>query len=267
MRARLRYLINTPEIEIWPAPLLRARANHDARVIANARHVLRRKRDGRFLVAHGAAGMVPLVHTWRHEPGIQAVLAILRQMPVPPRANVELPLARLEERLNRLGLDGAYAARTGLALVAEPGVLELAGRDRFRRPLWLRHDAAAAWNRLRRAARGDGILLEAVSGYRSHDYQLGIFERKLARGQAVDEILTVNAAPGYSEHHSGRALDISTPGEPSAETSFEATTAFAWLQVHAAAHGFVMSYPRANPHGIDYEPWHWCFHPETTSAT
>ena len=60
----------------------------------------------------------------------------------------------------------------------------------------------------------DGIVLEAISGYRSHDYQLGIFERKLARGQTVDEILAVNAAPGYSEHHGGRALDIGTPDEP-----------------------------------------------------
>ena len=72
-------------------------------------------------------------------------------------------------------------------------------------------------------------MLEAISGYRSHDYQLGIFERKLARGQTVQQILTVNAAPGYSEHHSGNALDIGTPGEPPAEESFEATAAFAWL--------------------------------------
>ena len=72
--------------------------------------------------------------------------------------------------------------------------------------------------------------LEAISGYRSHDYQLGIFERKLARGQTVDEILTVNAAPGYSEHHSGCALDIGTPDEPPAEESFEQTPAFAWLR-------------------------------------
>jgi D-alanyl-D-alanine carboxypeptidase len=22
-----------------------------------------------------------------------------------------------------------------------------------------------------------------------------------------------------------------------------------------------MSYPRGNPHGIVYEPWHWCWNP------
>jgi D-alanyl-D-alanine carboxypeptidase len=39
--------------------------------------------------------------------------------------------------------------------------------------------------------------------------------------------------------------------------SFEHTEAFAWLQGHAAAYGFRMSYPRGNVHGISYEPWHW----------
>jgi len=76
----------------------------------------------------------------------------------------------------------------------------------------------------------------------------------------VEEILTVNAAPGYSEHHSGYALDIGTPGEPPAEESFESTAAFAWLGEHAGRFGFQLSYPRDNPHGIVYEPWHWCWH-------
>jgi len=168
------------------------------------------------------------------------------------------PVSGLLHRLHELGLDEeAYARETGLELVPEPATLAYAGRDRYRRPLWLRAQAARAWQAMRAAARGDGILLEAISGYRSHDYQLGIFRRKLARGQAVAEILRVNAAPGFSEHHGGEVLDISTPGEPAAEESFEATPAFEWLQRRAQDFGFDLSYPRGNPHGIDYEPWHW----------
>ena len=48
-------------------------------------------------------------------------------------------------------------------------------------------------------------------------------------------------------------------GEPAAEESFESTPAFVWLQSRAGDFGFEMSYPRGNPHGIDYEPWHWRF--------
>ncbi|HIE5651183.1 TPA: M15 family metallopeptidase, partial [Stenotrophomonas maltophilia] len=81
------------------------------------------------------------------------------------------------------------------------------------------------------------------------------------RGLSVAEILKVNAAPGFSEHHSGHALDIGTPGDAPAEESFERTDAFAWLQAHARGHGFHLSYPRGNPHGIVYEPWHWCWRP------
>ena len=132
---------------------------------------------------------------------------------------------------------------------------------RYRRVLWLLAPAARAWRRMQAAALADGIALQAISGYRSHDYQLGIFERKLARGLSVPEILTVNAAPGYSEHHGGVALDIGAPGQPPAEESFEATPAFAWLQRRAGGFGFRMSYPRDNPHGITYEPWHWRWHP------
>ena len=116
-----------------------------------------------------------------------------------------LPLHRLVERLELLGVDAAgYEARTGLPQVPEPDRLALAGFDRYQRALWLAPGAANGWARMRIAAQRDGVALEAISGYRSHDYQLGIFERKLARGQAVPEILQVNAAPGYSEHHSWR---------------------------------------------------------------
>lgn len=259
MAVRPQTLLNTPDVELWPAHLVRARANAQARLLARADYVLRRKRDGRFLAATTAAGPAPLMPGWRREAGVAAALARLDARNAPHHPGT-LPLARLQERLDALGLDAdAYAARSGLALVAEPGTLTFAGVDRYRRPLWLERAAARGWRNLAAAALRDGVVLEAISGYRSHDYQLGIFERKLARGLAVDEILTVNAAPGFSEHHSGRAIDIASPGEPAAEESFERTGAFAWLRQHAAGYGFVMSYPRENPHGIVYEPWHWCY--------
>ena len=258
-------LINTPEIELWPGGLLQARSNADARALARARRVLRRKRDGRFLAVDLSEGLLALVPHLMRESGIDAALDVLDGMSKRhlrhDRAG-ELPLDRLQERLHQLGLDEGYGERTGLPLVAEPEWLGFAGHDRYRRPLWLIGPAARAWTHMRDAAMHDAVVLEAISGYRSHDYQLGIFERKLARGQSVDEILTVNAAPGYSEHHSGRALDIGAPDEPPAEESFERTPAFAWLRDNADAYGFVMSYPRDNPYGIVYEPWHWCFSQE-----
>ena len=248
-------LINGDALEALPAALARARSNTDARALAGADWLIRRKRDGRFLalrtgdeVQEMRRGL--LDRDLRHD---------LAELPAADAAGeAPRPLVGLLERLHALGLDeAAYAERSGLALVSEPCTLAYAGRDRYRRPLWLRTPAAAAWRAMQAAARVDGIALEAISGYRSHDYQLGIFHRKIARGQSVEQILAVNAAPGFSEHHGGLALDISTPGEPAAEESFEGTSAFVWLQRRGGDFGFEMSYPRGNPHGIVYEPWHW----------
>ncbi|MCR6628284.1 MAG: D-alanyl-D-alanine carboxypeptidase family protein [Pseudoxanthomonas sp.] len=259
-------LLNTAQIELWPADVLRARGNADARALAGAHTVLRRKQDGRYLAAVSAHAVHPLVPGLIHEPGLDDAWDALDRLEGATRgfdadAQGTLPLHALQERLHALGMDDRYGERSGLALVAEPAALAFAGRDRYRRPLWLTSAAARAWLAMQRAAYGEGIVLDAISGYRSHDYQLGIFNRKLARGQTVEDVLTVNAAPGYSEHHGGCALDIGTPGEPPAETSFENTPAFAWLTRYAGDFGFAMSYPRDNPHGIVYEPWHWCHRP------
>src|SRR5690606_30345698 len=128
MRGRARVLVNTPEIELWPGGLLRARSNHDARAITRARRVLRRKRDGRYLAADLPAGLWPLVPHRRREPGIAAALGALDRDPARMRPGIDvvptLPLHRLEDRLQRLGIDAAaYAERTGLVLVAEPAWL------------------------------------------------------------------------------------------------------------------------------------------------
>jgi len=264
MPAHLRHLINTPEIEIWPAHLLRARGNAQARTLSSARRVLRRKRDGCNLLVESAAGLIPLLRHWPREPGIHAALAALA--PSRHKAGSMLPLTSLKQRLLHLGLDpGVYAARTGLAPQPEPADLTLAGFDRYRRPLWLVTNAARAWARMQAAARADGIVLETISGYRSHAYQMGIVRRKLEHGLGLGQILAVNAAPGFSEHHSGAALDIGTPGEPPLEASFETTLAFAWLCAHAGRFGFGLSYPRGNPHGMVYEPWHWRYSDKATT--
>ena len=271
MRRTSRLLINTPDMELWPGGLLRARSNADARILARAEVVLRRKRDGRFLAALLPEGMQPLMPRWMHEPGVDAALDAVDGMQALARGfdidhAGELPLQPLVEHLDQLGLDHRYGEQTGLGLVAEPVALAFAGFDRYRRPLWLTARAARAWQLMQRAALADGIALDAISGYRSHAYQLGIFERKLARGQTLAEILNVNAAPGYSEHHSGNALDIGTTGEAPAEESFEQTPAFTWLDAHADDFGFTLSYPRDNPHGIAYEPWHWFYAAKSTST-
>lgn len=133
------------------------------------------------------------------------------------------------------------------------------GPDIYQREQRLLAPAAAAWRQMVAAAARDEIQLQLVSAYRSVAYQEGILRKKLEKGRAIDEILQISAAPGFSEHHSGRAVDVTAPGLPVLEEVFEDSEAFAWLGEHAAEYGFCLSYPRGNPHGVAYEPWHWAW--------
>ena len=115
---------------------------------------------------------------------------------------------------------------------------------------------------MQQAAAEDGIDLMPVSAFRSVDYQRNLIRAKLDKGQRIEDILTVNAPPGYSEHHTGRALDIATSGQEPLIEAFEFTDAFGWLSRHASRFDFSLSYPRDNPFGIVFEPWHWAHHPD-----
>ena len=158
-----------------------------------------------------------------------------------------------------LGVPPDYAMRRGLPAHAEATELAGIGRDLYGRPQRLVPGAARAWRRMRRAARQDGIELLVVSAFRSFEYQAEVIRGKLAVGRSIEEILCSNAAPGFSEHHTGRALDLTTADVPPLEEAFELTPAFEWLAENARRFGFEMSYPRDNPWGIVYEPWHWAW--------
>lgn len=184
----------------------------------------------------------------------------------PPRCDRARQRAVVAEA-RRLGVPPDYSRRRGLRLVREPRALACIGEDIHERTQWLAPRAARAFARLRDAAARDGVELQVVSAFRSAEYQLGIVRRKLELGQSVDEILRVSAAPGYSEHHSGRVVDLTTPGFAALEEEFERSPAFAWLTRRAHEFGFALSYPRGNPHGIAYEPWHWCWHARRRTAS
>ncbi len=157
----------------------------------------------------------------------------------------------------RLGATPGYALAHGWSLQPEAPSLVQAGQDVYGRPLRLAPGAAAAMQAMLEAAARDGITLQAVSGFRSFGYQRRLVRRKLDRGLPLASVLHVNTLPGFSEHHSGCTLDLTTPGVPPTDAAFADTPAFAWLARHARRFGFELSYPAGNAKGIAFEPWHW----------
>lgn len=168
-------------------------------------------------------------------------------------------LAHIKSIHKELGITENYEHRYRLKLQYEETDLVDVGKDMYGRPQKIAKVAVKPWLQMKEQAKREGIELNLVSAFRSVEKQAEIIRRKTASGQKIDEILNVSAAPGYSEHHSGRALDLATPDcEPLTE-AFEETAAFFWLQKHASTFSFALAYPRDNECGIAYEPWHWTF--------
>ncbi len=163
----------------------------------------------------------------------------------------------LRELHKELGIPEDYGRDSGPPAFEETGDLVDVGPNLVGRMQRLMPEAARQWQAMAEAAAVDGIQLLMVSGFRSVEYQAALIRKKINAGQRIDDILRVNAAPGHSEHHTGQAVDIATPGSRPLTEDFESTGAFRWLEKNALGYGFSITYPRDNPWGIAYEPWHW----------
>jgi len=162
-----------------------------------------------------------------------------------------------QKQHQELGIPADYGQDRCLPQYTEATRLVDVGPNLVGRMQRLTPDTAARWQQLVEAASSDGIRLLIVSGFRSFAYQAQLIRDKLEAGQSIEEILAVNAAPGFSQHHTGDAVDIATPGSRPLTEEFEQSDAFAWLGKNAGEFGFSMTYPRDNPAGFIHEPWHW----------
>ena len=128
--------------------------------------------------------------------------------------------------------------------------------------LRLRVAAAEKFRQMEANARANGVILQPISAFRSVAEQESLFFGvKEQRNQLASQRAEVSAPPEHSEHHTGYALDLGDGRSPTAnlKPSFENTAAFQWLKNNANRYSFEMSFPRDNPQGISYEPWHWRF--------
>lgn len=166
-------------------------------------------------------------------------------------------IARLHEVM---GISPDYAAKHSLELQLEARRFVYVGMEPRGRDHFLIPTAAKAWKRMQKSASAQGIDIILLSGFRSVERQRFLIEEIVQKkSQTLEQVLTRLAAPGYSEHHTGRALDIATPDDPYLEERFEQSQAFQWLLKNAGEFGFRLSFPRNNKHGLIYEPWHWYF--------
>lgn len=123
----------------------------------------------------------------------------------------------------------------------------------------LQPDAQASLATMLVDAEADGVQLGIISGFRTlEDQRYLYFDVKAERGESARTRAEVSAPPGYSEHHTGYAVDFvdKTQPETHLEESFELTPAYQWLIANAPYYNFELSFPEDNA-AVAFEPWHW----------
>lgn len=112
--------------------------------------------------------------------------------------------------------------------------------------------ASSALFQLQAGASVAGFDMPMLSGYRSYDYQVGLYNQYVERDgqEAADRY---SARPGYSEHQTGLCFDVGAIDDAYGETQ-----AGIWLAQHAADYGFILRFPQGKEYitGYMYEPWH-----------
>jgi zinc D-Ala-D-Ala carboxypeptidase len=123
----------------------------------------------------------------------------------------------------------------------------------------LRGVSATALEQMFAGAKASGLNLMIASGYRSYNYQVGLYNGYVqSEGQAVAD--TQSARPGYSEHQTGLAVDIEPTGRNcELGQCFADTPEGKWLAANAYKYGFILRYTpdKVAITGYESEPWHF----------
>ncbi|WP_245884829.1 M15 family metallopeptidase [Glaciihabitans tibetensis] len=124
----------------------------------------------------------------------------------------------------------------------------------------LRLEAGNALVAMFAAAASEGAGgMQMQSAYRSYDRQVSVYAGWVSRlGQAQAD--AQSARPGYSEHQTGLAVDISPiPLSCALDACFGSTPQGIWLAENAWRFGFLLRYPadKVDVTGYTFEPWHF----------
>lgn len=100
------------------------------------------------------------------------------------------------------------------------------------------------------------VHLMVNSSYRSYEDQEEIYnEFKKVSLKYADSYA---ARPGYSEHQTGLAIDITSLEHPTAN-EFKESEEYKWLKENCHKYGFILRYPEGKEHitGYSTESWHF----------
>ncbi len=141
----------------------------------------------------------------------------------------------------------------------------------------LQREAFQQFKKMQKNALKDGIKIQIVSGYRSYQRQLQIWNNKydkyilegLSPKETIYKIIEYTTIPGTSRHHWGTEIDIidanvKMPHTLLKETNYTKNGVYHklnnWMQRNAHKFGFYLVYNNnLNRKGFKYEPWHYSY--------
>ncbi len=120
---------------------------------------------------------------------------------------------------------------------------------------YLEKEAKDAFEELSEAARKENYKIIAASTYRSYNYQKNLYNNYVNQDGTL-KADTYSARPGYSEHQTGYAVDVSNG---TSYVTFGNTKEFTWMKENAYKYGFILRYTKENEFITGYmdEPWHY----------
>ena len=122
--------------------------------------------------------------------------------------------------------------------------------------LIINKEAYEAYESMKNDMNKDNLNIRIISAYRSYGYQENLYNNYL-KNEKKKIVDTYSARPGYSEHHTGLAIDVDN--EKLNFNKFYLTKEFNWMNNNAYKYGFILRYPKdkENITGYTYEPWHY----------
>jgi len=196
--------------------------------------------------------------------------------PEPPREPTEADLA--PKALYTLTGDHGLDLGTGNLLLvnydhqvsadyAPADLVTFSGGRVLKPSMDLRRETKTAYEQMSKAMDKAGLKLYICSGFRTYDYQTGLFTKRLqsrinsgmgyAEAFAATNLYT--AYPGTSEHETGMAIDLAKDIYAELNDYFGTTPVGKWLYANCADYGFILRYTKEKQDvtRIGYEPWHF----------
>lgn len=97
-----------------------------------------------------------------------------------------------------------------------------------------------------------------ISGYRTFEAQKSLYDRRV-ESQGVEATDKYTALPGFSEHHSGYAVDFAIYTSEGLYYDFYGQDEYKWVLDHCYEYGFIERYQKSKKDltGFEAEPWHF----------